>query len=126
MYKNPFIKVKNHNNNSDKKEPRVFMLMPHKLDVSKATEYGKIKMIFDGVQKKPSIWTPEFVKETLDRLEDMEYDPSTDYFLVVGSMVSVVRSTTALVSSCTVLPKGLFYDISSGKYVPLTMGVENE
>jgi hypothetical protein len=126
MYKNPTTKVDTSSNNGDKKKPRVFMLMPYKLDVSKATEYGEIKMVFDGVQKKPSIWSPEFVKEVLDRLEDMEYDPSTDYILIVGSMVSLVRAVTAIVSSCTVPPKGLFYDVVSGKYVPLTMGVENE
>lgn len=103
--------------------PKVFMLMPHNVDVSKARRFGELIYIFDRGARRPSLWSPEFIDEMFVQLAEMGYDPATDYLLIAGNMAPIVRAACALARDCDVPPRALFYDAVTADYVELPLGI---
>jgi len=109
------------NNNNGRQRPRVFMLQPHKVDISPAFEYGQVRFIFKKGENRPSIWSDDFVEEVLNRLEDEEFNPQVDFLLAAGNFVPVVRAFAAIAKRYTPTPKVLFYDAVQARYLPLRL-----
>lgn len=103
------------------KASRVFMLMPHDKNVSRARRFGELEMIYDRNESRPSIWDEAMYDEAVDRLGELDYDASRDFILIAGTMVPVVTFVARLVAELGQV-KTLCYDMVSGEYVEKKMG----
>jgi hypothetical protein len=92
------------------------MLMPHDKNVSRASEFGKIQLLFDRSESRPSIWDMALYDEAIDRLAEEHYNPDQDYILVAGTMVPTVLFVAQLVAAHKKV-KLLCFDMPSGEYV---------
>lgn len=77
-------------------KPRVFMLLPNDKDTRGAAGFGKLILLFQQDEQRPSIWDSAFVDEAVRRLDLQNYDPDRDYLLVAGMMVPLVAMFTRL------------------------------
>ena len=102
---------------------RVFMIMPHRDDVSRATRFGELTFIYDEHDRRPSIFEAAFIEEALARLDRHQFDPAEDYLLITGNMIPVVLIAAALAHECETPPRGLFWDKVAGEYQPMTLGL---
>lgn len=79
---------------------RVFILEECKRDfeMSSAEQYGVLTHVYVRGDRRHSIWSREFIEETLDLFEKMNFDPERDYFVLAGSTVSITTIACGLVS----------------------------
>ncbi len=77
---------------------RAFVLERCNVDVSKASVFGNIVYVFDGNQRRSSIWSTNFITDVCSRLKDLEYDPANDYFVIVGPIVPLCKTIGHLVA----------------------------
>ena len=67
------------------------MLEPgHNVDISQSANFGILVPLFDKKDHRPNVWTDEFEDEFVRRLEEHEYNPAVDYFLIAGHMVPLI------------------------------------
>lgn len=91
------------------------------IDVSSASAFGEIHILFSGEDRRPSIFdSHEFVDKVMKALAAVDFNPSEDLFCIAGSMVSVALSMIAL--SCYAQDMGskvrlLLYDTTMDHYV---------
>lgn len=79
--------------------PRVFLLekMKKEVDLSTAEQYGTICYVFREGDRRCSLFDSErFQSMVVDKLQDLEFDPSNDHVCLAGSVVALVLFTTAL------------------------------
>lgn len=104
--------------------PRVFVVEPYRqngVNVGRAAAHGSIKYLFAEHGSRPSIWADDFVPMLLARLEHNGFDPERDFFAVVGHMVTVVMSATAIVAKYG-SARGLYYSSANQHYVERQLG----
>lgn len=85
--------------------------------------FGELTLVWPANARPPSMWCDEFVRQTLHRLDQADYDPRRDYFVIAGNMVSMVRVVGALCAAWDVPIKALFYDAVRGEYVAGAAGL---
>ena len=66
---------------------RVFLFEDVNFNISRAKEYGKLITLFPDGDARPSVFQHEEIKsEVLKRLDELEFNPELDLFLVVGTV----------------------------------------
>lgn len=65
-------------------------------DLSSAKKFGSLCFLFERGESHPSIWSDEFVDEIRDRLRRINFDPDSDFVLLVGSQVPIIRLVAML------------------------------
>jgi hypothetical protein len=101
---------------------RVFIISPTDYDVSDATRYGKLTVVFTGA--RPSIFDhSRFREEFMKRIKALGFDRNTDSLLCIGTSVPVVLATSFLVQEYQWL-KVLFFHAAEQQYVMRIIGDE--
>lgn len=100
---------------------RVFVLHPVDLNLRKAEDFGDLEYVFDEHDERPSIWSDEFYSQVIEHLRGARFDSSNDHFLVVGNMMTVTRTVSALQSAFGKF-KALYFDAVKRGYVSVTLG----
>lgn len=103
---------------------RVFILMPHDKDVRRAQRFGEIVYLF-GDENRASIWDGELMREAINRLDALKYDPETDYILAVGAQVPLIQFIGAVVDQWEA-PQVLLWDMPNRCYVARRLGLQND
>jgi hypothetical protein len=98
-------------------EPRCFLLLRPDKDCRRAAEHGALVTVFPDGERRPSIWSDDFVREALRRLRGHEYDPSLDSLVVAGSVVPVVTVACAVTHEYGRPPRLLFFDAQRQGFV---------
>lgn len=80
------------------KRSRAILIEKTKVDTSQAQLFGDVVHVFPPGKERSSIWSDEFLDEALNSLADMEYDPVSDYIILVGQLVPLTKVIARLVS----------------------------
>lgn len=103
---------------------RVFVLAPTDKPIYSAAEFGEIVFIFSPSDRPVSHTSCEFAMAIVRKLESMDYDPATDYLLLVGAFVPLIVFV-AVVCEQYIMPKALAFDIRQNRYYPIVLGIGN-
>lgn len=98
------------------------------LDLTTINKFGKLHFIFEQDDVRSSVFTTDqFSQDVVQACQRQSFDPSRDYFCIVGSLVAVVTATVALLKTFGSL-KVLFYHAAYEQYVGrvLRTGDRNE
>jgi len=77
---------------------QVFILEPTHIDVSQAERFGAVKYVFDHGARRVSIWDDNFGDEVVRQLAANNFNPASDFFVIVGHMVPLVLSIAAMLN----------------------------
>lgn len=104
--------------NNNNRVPTVYIVEPAgiTLDVSALYDHGDVAYVYAPEDSRPSIWRPEYVEDVIKRMLKMGYDPTYDYFAVVGRMVPVVMVATSLAARWPEA-KMLYFSSTEREYV---------
>jgi hypothetical protein len=103
---------------------RVFVTEKPIQDISVATKFGTIEYLLTVGHK--STWkTDKLTALFLQKLDSANYDPDSDYVLVVGSSILLTTLVAAIASEYGAL-KVLCYHTTSSQYVERIIGTIDE
>lgn len=105
--------------------PRVFLLEPTKVDVSRAADWGQLTVLFPPGVHRSSIWDERYSGEVLNALAVHRYIPLEDFFLVAGSQVPLVMASIVMTKAYGVI-QYLFYNAIDHSYHSKTLGGCND
>jgi hypothetical protein len=91
------------------------MLEPSDYDSTKAAEFGDRLYLFPSKQNPLKL--QDLVEATLDRLDEIDYEPDDDYICTTGSMLGVMIFMMTIVAGYGKC-KMLMFDARSATYVP--------
>lgn len=102
---------------------RAFIIEPARVDVSPAGDWGQLVELYYPNERRPSMWSSDYVADVIDRLRRHGYSPRHDYIVISGPAAMLVMVTTALVALYAECPvKALYYDHASRSYVERYLG----
>ena len=106
---------------SNSKPRRVFIAecVSSHIDLSKAEKYGEVVIVMKD-RGAPASETGAFLTRLQDRLDELKFDPTTDYFCVVGAILPVSISIAALLHRYDVISL-LVYSTTTERYVERTI-----
>jgi hypothetical protein len=79
-------------------QPRVFLLeRAPRVNTSPAKKWGHITTIFPEDCVRASFWDDVFKVQLFARLDELEFDPQEDLFLVAGQMAPLAIAIGAMV-----------------------------
>jgi hypothetical protein len=107
--------------------PRAFLLEETDLDVTSASAFGAIEVLFSSNVPRPSIWSDDFEDRVLERLIEVRFNPDRDFIILTGQVVPLVRATT-VVSEAYGHFKVLAFDTRdrARRYEPISLGAKEE
>jgi hypothetical protein len=105
-------------------KPRVFVLTHSQFDLADAADYGDIVYLFGAEKRLPSPLSAVFAQETWHALKQNDYDPDTDFLLVLGSQAALVQWVAAVISQVQFC-KALVFEATHSRYVIRTLGFEH-
>jgi hypothetical protein len=100
---------------------KVFVVEHTPKDISAATEYGPLVYVFGGETSRSSMYVPEFQKELIKRLEDLDFNQKRDYILLAGSTV-IIAVTVAAVGAAWGSFNVLAFEVQNKSYKPIPIG----
>lgn len=84
--------------------PKVILVeKPRKLNTDKTEPFGDTHYIFPPGAARSSIWNDDFETEALHALYDMGYDPKTDYIVLAGPTVTLIKVIARMISVYNVI-----------------------
>lgn len=97
------------------------------IDISSAANFGRILYLFKperGRKSRAGIWETDILcREILDRLIELDYEPTRDFLCISGHQVA-----TSILIAITIREYGtvnaLFFDTRERSYVARTLGTE--
>ena len=101
--------------------PRVCILEPTKVDVSCASEWGELVVLFPHGVQRSSIWDSRYSGEVLAALAAHDYCPIEDYFVIAGSQVPLVTAAVAMSQKYGAI-QYLFFSAPDRAYKARTLG----
>ena len=104
------------------KKPKVFVIEPTRkeLHVDRLQAYGDVKFIFEPNDRRCSVFQhDQFGRLVIDRLNELSYDHNADHLCIVGSVVAIVVTVTALAQHFGRF-NALIFDAINANYVPRT------
>lgn len=104
---------------------RVFILEPTSLDTKEAARFGELVYVFPPRTSRTSIWDERFSEQVVQRLIEEDYDPCSDYFVVVGHMVQMVLASTAICAKWKRF-KALLFSSIEHTYKSQTIGAQED
>ena len=107
--------------------PRVFVIERTKstMDLSTAAAYGELVVVFDRDHRRTSVFNTVAYGEAIrERLDELGFDPATDYICIVGSMVTttVFAMATLVAYKCV---NFLFFDAMHSSYIDRVISVDD-
>lgn len=67
-------------------------------DLTSAKKFGRIHFLFEKGETHPSIWSEQFTEEIRARLQRINFCPNSDFVLLVGPQVPIIRLVAMLSS----------------------------
>lgn len=108
--------------NAATRKARAIVIEQHsKYELSDAKRFGRITYLFRREEYRSSIWSKEYVKEVLDALQHLDYDPEIDYIVIVGYQVTLTLAISAILTRYRRI-QVLLYSAVEQKYIPRTLG----
>jgi hypothetical protein len=100
---------------------KVVALEVSRYSLAGTAEYGEVEYVFSASAKKPpSIWSAKWKHEFLRVLDEMEFDPDLDYFVLVGQVLPMAIAVNILSQKYRVW-RALAFNAMSQKYQVILM-----
>lgn len=103
-------------------KPRVFAVEPLRLDISQATKYGELVYMWGQHERRPSIWSDEFIMCADGKLQEMNFDAECDMLLIAGDIIPLVRIVAHMSSLYGRKFKALCWNSHARDYVVSLLG----
>lgn len=105
---------------------RCFVIEPvRNVDINAADKFGNIVVLFPAGVSRPSIWEESYVAAVLKKLASYSYDPDTDYLVIAGPVVPLVKVIGMLCSTYSKI-RALCWSASERDYILQEIGHERE
>lgn len=101
---------------------RCFCIESTSHDVRSAEDYGDVNYLFGNHRSKTSMFDARrFGEQVCDALEDEDFNPDIDFFLLAGNVVALAVAVAAIVTEWGPF-QALAFDSQQRKYVPIHLG----
>jgi len=105
--------------------PRTFLLEDVGwLDLAGSEEFGERVVLYHRNDRRPGIFTPEFVEHVRARLHKNNYKPGFDYIMVAGraNVNAILVAVAAMKGVCRLLT----FNANSRQYIPCIIGDDDD
>lgn len=104
---------------------RAFILEPTRVDVQPVERWGELVYLYGKNDRRPSIFSPEFVEEAVSRLEELGFDEESDAIVIAGSIAGVAQFVAGVTSQYGFVT-GLAFNSTTREYAEVTLGIPPE
>ena len=75
---------------------RCFLVEATDLDVSSASKFGELQVVFPSERWRPSVFLPDYAEALVARLREVDYDPEVDFVVVAGRQLPLAVAMAAI------------------------------
>ena len=100
---------------------RVFLIEDTDLDISGLREYGTLTYLFNDSENRRSFQDEKLDEQIISQFSRANFDPDKDYIAIVGKLIPVTITMTAVVSTYGCV-KALAFDARTSQYVERELG----